>query len=119
LESNATEDRVLRRILELHADKRKDVDESFDLASELASEGVDPSRKILVNWHRFDKIDEMNLLDFSRNLEDIWYPRADDIEIFDSSFSWIASIFYFSVFQFYRLLAPNHPPAASEKWVGE
>lgn len=103
LDSHADADAVLSRIRELKPERELAVDSDFDLARELSISDVDISGNILINWYKFDRTDEMNLLDFSQNFEGIWYARADDIEIFDETFSWIGSIFYFSIFSFYRL----------------
>ena len=41
---------------------------------------------VCINWGKFDEIDEMSFDDLSRYFDDIWFPSADDIEIFDRSF---------------------------------
>ena len=46
----------------------------------------------LLNWYRFDDIDRLDLDDLSRHFDDIWYPEADDIEIFDESCSWFLCV---------------------------
>ena len=65
---------------------------SFDLESVLVSIGVTVCNDVYVNWHHFKAIDEMNVHDLSKHFFDVWYPCSDDIDIFDSSLSWILSI---------------------------
>lgn len=70
-----------------------DADEaSFDIAEALRVEGIRPRPDVYVNWYRFDEIDRMRFDDLAQNFDDVWYPTSDDIDIFDSSFSWILSI---------------------------
>lgn len=71
------------------ADACKD---SFDLNQVLKSKGVFPKDLVYINWHRFDDIDRMRIVDLKLRFTDIWYPSADDIEVFDDAFSWILSI---------------------------
>ena len=54
----------------------------------LARFGVSAGSQILINWHRFDAIDEMSLGDLELYFDDIWYPGADDIEVFDHTCAW-------------------------------
>jgi hypothetical protein len=51
-----------------------------------------PKDKIYINWYQFDDIDIMNFNDFNKYFEHIWFPSADDIEIFDSTYDWILFI---------------------------
>jgi hypothetical protein len=68
--------------------------DNFDLKSTVLNAGISPQERIFINWYRFDQIDEMDLDDVSEYFDDIWYPAADHIDIFDDSFSWIVSIGY-------------------------
>ncbi|MBR3482957.1 MAG: hypothetical protein IKH45_08795 [Neisseriaceae bacterium] len=47
---------------------------------------------ILIDWGKFDDIDKMAVNDFIKYFDDIWYPVADDIDVFDKSCSWIMRI---------------------------
>jgi hypothetical protein len=71
-----------------------DAELEFDLTSTLSAAGIQPSEKVLINWFRFDEIDEMSVEDLSKYFDDIWYPAADAIEIFDRSITWILSVGY-------------------------
>lgn len=62
-----------------------------------------PGEKALVNWYRLDEIDEMNMSDFSRYFDDLWYPAADHIDVFDHTISWIVSIDYSGTLSLLRL----------------
>jgi hypothetical protein len=65
-----------------------------DFPALLRENGISPEEKILINWYRFDEIDEMSLSDFSTYFDDLWYPAADHIDIFDYSLSWMLSVAY-------------------------
>lgn len=66
--------------------------EEFELTNMLFKIGVKPRSHILVNWYQFKKVDEYNIDDFDKYFYDIWFPIADDIDIFDESLNWILSI---------------------------
>lgn len=66
----------------------------FDLQSELLGIGITPNEHIYINWHQFDQVDRMRFHDLSNYFDDIWYPAADDIDLFDDTFSWIFSVGY-------------------------
>ena len=55
-------------------------------------EGIKQPETIFLNWYRFDAFDEMLFSDFIKCFDYIWYPSADDLDIFDQSLSWILSI---------------------------
>lgn len=77
--------------------------EDFDLNTLLNSLGIERKENVLVNWYRYDRIDEMTFADLSKYFHDIWYPRADDIDIFDKSLDWILSVGYSGVVSVLRL----------------
>ncbi len=66
--------------------------EDFLLKSLLCEINIHPQQKVYVNWYRFDNIDELYFADLNMYFSDIWYPSSDDIDIFDSTFSWLLSI---------------------------
>lgn len=70
-----------------------DIDDkqNFNIKNILNDIGIE-KKEVLINWFRFDNIDRMALDDLSRYFDDIWFPSADDIEIFDESCSWILSV---------------------------
>ncbi len=83
-----------------HADAEK---EDFDLNAQLKSLGIQPNEEVLVNWYRYDRIDGIMLTDLSRYFHEIWYPRADDIDVFDESLDWILSVGYSGVVSLLKL----------------
>jgi len=70
-------------------------DADFELITILTELGINTESTVYINWFRFDKIDELRLVDVSKYLDDLWYPVADSIDVFDESLSWILSIGYF------------------------
>jgi hypothetical protein len=67
-------------------------DISFSLIELLKNQAIKPQSNVLINWYRFDEIDEIDINDLNKYFSDIWYPSADDIDIFDSTLSWFLSI---------------------------
>jgi len=63
--------------------------EGFNLARTLEETGVRPQETVYVNWCRFDTVDVIRLDELSEFFDYIWYPSADDIEVFDSGCAWI------------------------------
>jgi hypothetical protein len=64
----------------------------FDLTELLLRQGIQALGKVYVNWYRYDDIDEFRLEDLSNHFNSIWYAGPDDIEIFDTTLSWVVSI---------------------------
>ncbi|HYY94287.1 MAG TPA: hypothetical protein VE713_07180 [Pyrinomonadaceae bacterium] len=69
-------------------------EERFNLSSLLKDLGIEARDKVLINWYRFDDVDEISLSDLSLYFDDVWYPAADAIEVFDETLKWIVSIDY-------------------------
>ena len=67
-------------------------EEGFLLENVFRNIKIFPNEKIYINWYLFDDVDEMRLVDLNNYFDDIWYPGSDDIDIFDSTFSWVLSI---------------------------
>jgi hypothetical protein len=65
---------------------------TFSLVSLLNQYRIPTSDLVFVNWNRFTQIDELQLSELSTYFTDIWYPSADDIEIFDYSCRWFVII---------------------------
>ena len=78
--------------LQSHVEGLNAGDENFDLENVTQTAGISVHDKVFVNWYHFDKIDTLAFKDLAVFLGYIWYPSSDDIDIFDSSFSWIVSI---------------------------
>jgi hypothetical protein len=66
-------------------------EDAFDLRAVLGGLGFSAG-KVFVNWYRFDRIDEFGTEDLCKYFGDIFYPSADDLEILDSSLTWLVSI---------------------------
>lgn len=66
--------------------------ENFSLSKFLSRAGLNNIGDVFVNWYRYDDIDKFNLYELDKYFDYIWYPDADDIDIFDESLSWIVSI---------------------------
>ena len=67
-------------------------EEGFLLENVFRNIKIFPNEKIYINWYLFDDVDEMRFVDLNNYFYDIWYPGSDDIDIFDSTFSWVLSI---------------------------
>jgi hypothetical protein len=65
---------------------------SFSLRDLVTGAGLAPASEVLINWYRFDDIDKIDIDRLSKYFDDIWYPSADDIEIFDESCKWFLSV---------------------------
>ena len=68
------------------------VGEDFSLDALLHACGIAPADAVYVNWYRYDNIDKLKLRDLDAHFFDIWYPDADDIDVFDESLDWILSV---------------------------
>lgn len=64
-------------------------DDSLDVRLALERNGQTCSDLVYLDWHRFDEVDEMAEEVLSKNFDDIWYPSADDLGIFDETLDWI------------------------------
>lgn len=69
-----------------------DAKDGFNLIDTLNSISILPLPKIYINWYQFDDIDLINTSDLNKYFDDIWFPSADDIDLFDESLNWIVSI---------------------------
>lgn len=70
----------------------EDVDatsESFQLSSLAEELDIILPRYVDINWDRLATVDRMEFAELSKYFHDIWYPSADDIEVFDDTLSWI------------------------------
>lgn len=77
---------------QVYIDSKNAESEGFSLKSFVEQHKIVPLNKVFVNWYQFDKIDTMSFYDMSKYFDYIWYPSADDIDLFDLSFEWILSI---------------------------
>lgn len=60
---------------------------------------------VYVNFWHFDDIDRIRLAELSRHFDDIWFEGADDIEIFDDSYSWYLRVSHEGAIGFYKAVA--------------
>jgi hypothetical protein len=67
-------------------------DEKFNLEELFRKLNITYQKYVLLNWNRFDQVDEIKFKDLSKYFNYIWYPGADDLDIFDQTFKWILSI---------------------------
>ena len=67
---------------------------NFNLVECLKFAGLVAEPRVYINWDRFQTIDSIALDILAQHLDDFWYPKADDIDIFDETCSWIVSIDY-------------------------
>lgn len=64
----------------------------FNLGALFTKLQLDPPPKIYLNWYRFDRLDEIALVDAVKYFGDYWYPAADDLDLIDSAMRWILSV---------------------------
>ena len=67
-------------------------DKSFSLLDVFSSLNIKCNDYVYINWYIFDDIDKIKLISLSDYFNDIWYPGADDIDIFDESLTWMLSV---------------------------
>lgn len=93
--STSTDGLVMVKTVESLLDYLPNTDaeqDNFDLVNELKSLNISASATVLLNWHQFDDVDEFDLQTLSARFQDIWYPGADDVDVFDRTLTWILSI---------------------------
>ena len=66
-------------------------EQDFALLTTLTALGVAPGPELFTNWARFEEVDAFQTADVARYFDDLWYPVADDIDLFDASLSWLVS----------------------------
>lgn len=76
--------------------------EDFALLPTLAALGIAPLPELFLNWARFEEVDAFQTADVARYFDDLWYPVADDLDLFDASLSWVVSIRHDGVVSFIR-----------------
>lgn len=87
---------LVRRLLEAETWVRgfDATQETFHLDEVFRVVGIEPPPQVLVNWYRFDRIDQFQLADLIAYFGDIWQPSTDDIDIFDESCAWVVSVLH-------------------------
>ncbi|UOE40228.1 hypothetical protein MTP09_09915 [Chryseobacterium suipulveris] len=66
--------------------------ENFNFCNVLKNIQITIGSRLYVNWDNFQTIDKFSSEDFCKYFNDIWFPSADDIDIFDDKLNWIISI---------------------------
>jgi hypothetical protein len=66
--------------------------DEFHLMKVFEKLNINPSLKTYINWYQFRDIDLIKTIDLDKYFYDIWFPSADDIDIFDENLNWIISI---------------------------
>ena len=56
---------------------------------------LNPGPVIYVQWGSLCDIDRFDREDLEKYFYDIWYPGADDIELFDSTYEWLVFVAHF------------------------
>lgn len=69
-------------------------DPDFSINALFKQLDLHPQRNIYINWYQFDDVDEMEAADLIKHFDDVWYPAADAVELFDDSLSWILAVDY-------------------------
>jgi hypothetical protein len=82
-------------------------EDEFDFRGVVSGLGIKARAEVLVNWHRFDNIDRVALLDLSKHFDYIWYPSSDDIESFDESLDWFVLICHDGEVSAFNLSTPR------------
>lgn len=65
------------------------------LSSILKDSGMTEGLHVFLNWHWFEDVDRMALDDLESHFSDIWYPAADDLELFDETCRWFLCVSHF------------------------
>jgi len=66
--------------------------ESFSLLSVLKENGISVSEDGYVDYYRLDRMLRMRMQDIDSYFPYLFYPSADDIQIFDTTLSWMIFI---------------------------
>jgi len=66
--------------------------EGLALLPTLTALGITPAPELFLNWARFEMLDAFATADVAAYFEDLWYPAADDLDLFDGSARWLLSV---------------------------
>jgi hypothetical protein len=88
---------LLNTLVQRKGDALGNVEEAASVSwrVELARRGIHVGERVLIDWYRFDRIDEMRLDDLETYFDDVWYGSADDIEVFDESLEWFIVVAHY------------------------
>ncbi len=74
----------------------------FDLRDIFNKFDLNVPEVVYLNWYRFDDMDEVKTEDLVRDLEHVWYPSSDDLEIIEPHLNWVISIEHFGTVLLYQ-----------------
>lgn len=74
----------------------------FKLCDVVVSCVLSLSSDVFLNWGNFEAVDVISLESLSMFFYDIWFPSADDIYLYDESFSWVLNITHYGTVLFLR-----------------
>lgn len=77
-------------------------EEGFALLPMLVALGIVPQPELFLNWGRFETVDAFQTTDVAHYFNDLWYPVADDLDVFDANLDWVVSIRHDGVVSFLR-----------------
>ena len=77
-------------------------DSDFSISRIFEMLKIHPAENIFINWYRYDVLDEVRLDEFNHYFANIWYPSADDIDIFYISMDWIISISHHCIIRYIK-----------------
>lgn len=83
--------RALRAASTLASDKSIESD-GHALTSVVAGLAGGSEGFVLLNWGRWDDVDTMRLGDVVKHFSNLWYPKADDVDILDEDLKWLVSV---------------------------
>jgi hypothetical protein len=72
--------------------------------------GITPAPTVYVEWGPLCEIDRFQIEDLFKHFWDVWYPSADDIEIFDDTFDWIVFVRHYGGVEVWRAREPGGDP---------
>ena len=78
-------------------------DNDLDWNKVFNSIGIPVPNEVFINFERFNNIDVFLFKDFCKYFDDIWYPAADDIEVFDALFNWIVSVKHYGAVHYAKI----------------
>lgn len=69
--------------------------------------GVAPRGELYLQWGIFREVDGFSLAELERCFYELWYPGADDIELFDESMDWVIFVRHFGAVSVLTLRAES------------
>lgn len=76
--------------------------EELELQVLFGKSGINPGPVLYVEWGAMREIDRFQTADLNRHFYHVWYPGADDIEIFDDSLTWLMFVRHYGSVHVWR-----------------